>query len=239
MESKVNRLKKFIRKAQDGATLTMQGLTPEQQVEYNKIKMRREKAQSIGAALTGVNLDSSVIGDDDGQITKNGAIALGGASRLVAAGADIADQALIGDKNFSGASKMVDGAVDTVSAGLMSSGNPFAMAAGAALKVGNFISKAGGQTVEGYNANIQGTGYGANLGSMQSESSRGLFGINNSGLRKKLEKRNAQIKMALNAADLADDQIFQQEARANNVQNVIQNNQIALSGGLQTNLLGL
>ena len=53
--------------------------------------MRREKAQSIGAALTGVNLDSSVIGDDDGQITKNGAIALGGASRLVAAGADIAD----------------------------------------------------------------------------------------------------------------------------------------------------
>ena len=45
--------------------------------------------------------------------------------------------------------------------------------------------------------------------------------------------------MALDAADLADDQIFQQEARANNVQNVIQNNQIALSGGLQTNLLGL
>lgn len=217
----------------------MGALTSEEQAEYDKIQRRRANAQSLGAALTGVDLNSDVIGDGDGQISKNGAIALGGASRLAAAGADIADQALMGDKNFSGASKAIDGAVDTVSSGLMSSGNPFAMAAGAALQVGNFISKAGGQTVEGYNANIQGTGYGANLGSMQSESSRGLFGINNSGLKKKLEKRNAQVKMALDAADLADDQMFQQEARANNVQNVIQNNQIALAGGLQTNLLGL
>jgi hypothetical protein len=43
---------------------------------------------------------------------------------------------------------------------------------------------------------------------------------------------------AMNAANIANEQSFEQEARMNSVQNTIMNNQIALSGGLETSLLG-
>jgi hypothetical protein len=44
--------------------------------------------------------------------------------------------------------------------------------------------------------------------------------------------------MAMNAANIAEEQTFEQEARMNSIQNTVMNNQIALSGGLETNLLG-
>jgi hypothetical protein len=44
--------------------------------------------------------------------------------------------------------------------------------------------------------------------------------------------------MAMTAANIANDQKFEQEARMNSIQNVITNNQIALAGGLETSLLG-
>jgi len=43
--------------------------------------------------------------------------------------------------------------------------------------------------------------------------------------------------MALKAANIAEDTKFEQEARANSIQNTITNNQIALSGGLGTDML--
>lgn len=44
--------------------------------------------------------------------------------------------------------------------------------------------------------------------------------------------------MAMNAANIAEDQAFEQEARMNSIQNTITNNQMALAGGIDTSLLG-
>ena len=160
------------------------------------------------------------------------------------AGMKAVDNMAMGDKNFGAQSEAIDSAVHGVSSALMKSGNPYAMAAGAALEGANFLTKAGGQTVQGFDVDINSSGYG-DLGHMESSSSRdfgamiGLGGIfGQKSLQRKLQKRNQQALMAMNAANIAEDQKFEQEARMNSIQNVIMNNQIALSGGLETNLLG-
>ena len=117
------------------------------------------------------------------------------------------------------------------------------MAAGAALEGANFLTKAGGQTVQGFDVDINSSGYG-DLGHMESSSSRdfgamiGLGGLNQGKMQAKLAKRNQQVMMAMNAANIANEQSFEQEARMNSVQNTIMNNQIALAGGMDTSLLG-
>ena len=117
------------------------------------------------------------------------------------------------------------------------------MIAGAALEGANFLTKAGGQTVQGFDVDINSSGYGE-MGHMASSSSRdfgamiGLGGLNRSKMQAKLQKRNQQAMMAMNAANIAEEQTFEQEARMNSIQNTVMNNQIALSGGLETNLLG-
>lgn len=118
------------------------------------------------------------------------------------------------------------------------------MVAGAALEGANFLTKAGGQTVQGFDVDINSSGYG-DLGHMESSSSRdfgamiGLGGIfGRKKLQRKLQKRNEQALMAMNAANIAEDQAFEQEARMNSIQNTIMNNQMALAGGLDTSLLG-
>lgn len=160
------------------------------------------------------------------------------------AGVQAVDKLAMGDKNFGAQSEAIDGAVHAASSALLKSGNPYAMAAGAALEGANFLTKAGGQTVQGFDVDINSSGYG-DLGHMESSSSRdfgamiglgGLFGQDK--LKKKLAKRNAQAQMAMRAAQIADDQAFEQEARANSIQNTILNNTMALAGGLDTSLLG-
>jgi hypothetical protein len=51
---------------------------------------------------------------------------------------------MMGNKNFGAQSEAIDSAVHGVSGALMKSGNPYAMAAGAALEVANFATKATG-----------------------------------------------------------------------------------------------
>lgn len=150
----------------------------------------------------------------------------------------------IADKNFGSQSAAIDAAVNGVSGFLESTGNPYAIIASKAIQKANFLTKAGGQTVEGFDVDINSSGYGQ-MGHMESSSSRdfgamiGLGGIfGQKSLQRKLQKRNQQALMAMNAANIAEDQKFEQEARMNSIQNVIMNNQIALSGGLETNLLG-
>lgn len=123
------------------------------------------------------------------------------------------------------------------------------MVAGAALEGVNFMTKAGGDTVQGFDVDINNSGYG-NLGHMQSSSSRDwsfvdpvgfgqLFSIGrNKKLQAKLNRRNEQAQMALTAAQISQDQKFEQEARTNNITNVLMNNQIALAGGVDTQALG-
>lgn len=172
--------------------------------------------------------------------------AVGGVvSAAVSGAAQVADDMFMGDKNFGAQSEAIDQAVHGVSGALMKSGNPYAMAAGAALEGANFLTKAGGQTVQGFDVDIQSSGYGQ-MGHKASSSSRnwstlipglGLGLLNNRKMEAKLAKRNQEALMAMNAANIANEQKFEQEARMNSVQNVITNNQIALSGGLSTSAL--
>ena len=166
------------------------------------------------------------------------------AADLAVGAVNAIDDLAMGDKNFGAQSQAIDDAVHGVSGALMKSGNSYAMAAGAALEGANFLTKAGGQTVQGFDVDINSSGYG-DMGHMESSSSRdfgamiglgGIFGQRK--MKEKLAKRNAQAQMAMNAANIANEQSFEQEARANSIQNTIMNNQIALSGGLETSLLG-
>lgn len=172
---------------------------------------------------------------------QGGGMAMGAGAATMAMSA--VDKFAMGDKNFGAQSEMVDQAVHGTSKALMSSGNPYAILCGAALEGANFLTKAGGDTVQGFDVDINNSGYGT-LGHMESKSSRdwgaalglgGLFGNKNTA--EKLAKRNEQARMALTAAEISADQSFEQEARMNNVENTIMNNQIALAGGLETSLL--
>lgn len=165
------------------------------------------------------------------------------AANAAVVGVNAIDKLAMGDKNFGAQSEAIDGAVHAASGALMKSGNPYLMAAGAALEGANFLTKAGGQTVQGFDVDIASSGYG-NLGHMESSSSRdfgamiglgGIFGQDK--LKAKLARRNEKLKQALVAADIAEEQSFQQEARANSIDNVIENNKIALNGGLSTSVL--
>ena len=178
--------------------------------------------------------DSITSAIESGDVAGGVVGALGGAQTIATS---IADQQLLQDKNFSAGSQAADQLVHGASSALMKSGNPFAIAAGAAIEGVNFLSKAGGSTTEGFDVDINNSGYGT-LNHQDAQSNRSFFSINAKKIKNQLKKRNDQVMMALSAAELSNDMAFQQEARMNNIQNTIQNNQIALAGGLETSTLG-
>lgn len=145
------------------------------------------------------------------------------------------DGATMGDKNFSASSQAIDTVVHGASSALIQSGNPYAMAAGVALEGLNFATKAGGKNVQGFDVDIASSGYG-NLGHKESEAGR-VWDSWSGATSRKLAKRNEEARMALAAADVAQEQKFEQESRMNSVDNVLRQNQIALSGGIDTSLL--
>ena len=155
---------------------------------------------------------------------------------------NMVDNMTMGNKNFGAQSEAIDSAVHGVSGALMKSGNPYAMAAGAALEVANFATKATGQTVQGFDVNINNSGYG-NLGHMESKSNRdflgalGFGGLDDSKIEQQLIDRNTQAQMALKAANISEDIKFEQEARMNSVTDIIKQNEIALAGGVDTSVL--
>ena len=202
---------------------------------------RRDRRQA--ASLDGVGKGRMNAGMDAFEDTMSSPGAKIGMQAAVGA-VNMIDNLAMGDKNFGAQSEAIDGAVHAASGALMKSGNPYAMLAGVALEGANFLTKAGGQTVQGFDVDINSSGYGQ-MGHMESSSSRdfgamiglgGIFGQDK--MKDKLAKRNAQAQMAMNAANIANEQSFEQEARANSIQNTIMNNNIALAGGLDTSLLG-
>lgn len=249
------------------------GATPAQAEAYAKQQSRQQQGFSIASGIAGSVLGESAAGSingvqsafnaiDSGQwnpqkriLNKNGeditqqvgkGLAIG--SAVVTEGVKLVDDLAMGDKNFGAQSQAIDDAIHGVSGALMKSGNPYCLIAGAALEGANFLTKAGGQTVQGFDVDINSSGYG-DLGHMESSSSRNfsaalgplgaLFtGVNQKKMQAKLAKRNQQAMMAMNAANIANEQSFEQEARMNSVQNTIMNNQIALAGGMDTSLLG-
>lgn len=190
----------------------------------------------------GMSAASAVLKDFQ-QTGDKKALGWGMAGAAMMGASQMIDDLTMGDKNFGAQSQAIDDAVHGISGALAKSGNPYAILAAGALEGANFLTKAGGQTVQGFDVDINSSGYG-DLGHMESSSSRdfgamiGLGGLNQGKMQAKLAKRNAQAQMAMNAANIANEQKFEQEARANSIQNTIMNNQIALAGGLDTSLLG-
>lgn len=120
------------------------------------------------------------------------------------------DDAVMGDKNFSASSQAVDSAVD-VAASTASQFGPWGLLAAGILKTVNFASKAGGKNVQGFDVDINNSGYG-NLGHKDSEAGRdwgaflGLPGVfPQRGMERKLRKRNEEANMALTAANISQD----------------------------------
>ena len=196
---------------------------------------QHQKEQNYASFAQAMGVNSQYIGDGKGQMSAKGAAITGGISQGVVMAANAIDDLAMGDKNFGAQSQAIDGAVHMASGALLKSGNPYAMLAGAALEGVNFLTKAGGQTVQGFDVDIDSSGYG-NLGHMESSSSRSW--VSHRRMQDKLARRNEQVRTALAAAQISEDQKFESEARMNSVENTIMNNQIALAGGLQTNLLG-
>lgn len=191
-------------------------------------------------AADSVNMVSQVAQNPEMAGTSAGKATMG--LGVISAAGNMVDKAVMGDKNFGAQSAAIDGAVHTTSSALMQSGNPYAILAGAALETGNFLTKAGGQTVQGFDVDIKSSGYG-NMGHKESSSSRdfgailGLGGLNAVATQRKLKQRNEEAQMALKASNVADTVKFEQEARMNSVDDVIQQNEIALQGGIDTSLL--
>lgn len=201
----------------------------------NQDQKENQKQQNYASFAQAMGVNSKYIGDGKGQMSAKGAAITGGISKGVAMAANAIDNLAMGDKNFGAQSQAIDGAVHMASGALLKSGNPWAALAGAALESVNFLTKAGGQTVQGFDVDIDSSGYG-NIGHMESSSSRSW--VSHRKLQDKLARRNEQVRTALAAAQISEDQKFESEARMNSVENTIMNNQIALAGGLQTNLLG-
>lgn len=145
-----------------------------------------------------------------------------------------ADQALMGDKKFNQQSQAMDDAANGL-ANVASQFGPWGQAAAMAIRAANFADKAAGQTVPGYDVNIESSGFsGVNAhgdtASLRLSQSRDVD--------KMLGRQQQQVQMALAAAQLDKDNSLQQEARGASVQDIINRNQIALAGGLGTTTLG-
>lgn len=154
---------------------------------------------------------------------------------VASAGLDAVDQATMGDKNFNAESQALDAAADGA-AKMASKFGPWGLLAAGIIKTVNFGSKALGGSVEGYDVGDLGSGYASNLGHMEQQSGRLKDRLSGKTARD-LKRRNEQAQLALKAKDVVDDVKFEQEARMNSVNNVIERNQIALSGGINTGLL--
>lgn len=202
----------------------------------NKTKTKKDHLKSAEEIIKGgfanaVGVDLS----QAGALGEWGAIGFGGAGKIADIGMKAVGALTTGDKNFSTQSQAADAAVGSVTSALMQTKNPYLMAAAGGITAVNELTKIGGQSVPGFEVDISSSGYG-DIGSMEESSSRGFFAATKQD-EKRLDNRNEKAALALAAASVSDDQSFQQEARMNASQNVIQNNQWALDGGVSTDLL--
>ena len=101
----------------------------------------------MGTSAMSSGIQQMIAGD-----LKGGGASLGAGAAVAAMGA--VDKQLMGDKNFGAQSEAIDQAVHGISGSLMKSGNPIAIGVGAALEGVNFLTKAGGQTVQGFDVDI-------------------------------------------------------------------------------------
>lgn len=141
---------------------------------------------------------------------------------------------LLQGKNFDAQSQAIDGVADAA-AEFASSFGPWGKVAALGITALNEGTKMFGQTVSGFDVKVDNSGYAQSMMSQESKSNRAWVGKKK--IDQQLNARNAKLQMALNAQDISEDIKFEQTARANSIDNIIKNNQIALNGGLSTSIL--
>lgn len=193
------------------------------------------KGFRVNSALN--NTSSPTAADAAGDIMKaaaSGGSPMAAISSTFGAALGVADKALMGDKKFNEQSQAMDDAANGL-ANVASQFGPWGQAAAMAIRAANFADKAAGQTVPGYDVNLESSGF-SGVNSHGDTASLRLTQSRN--VDKMLGRQQQQVQMALAAAQLDKDNSLQQEARGASVQDIINRNQIALAGGLGTTTLG-
>lgn len=213
--------------------------TPDDVSQLESLNSSIQQDEAVSANLTQEQIDAA---NADGQkaaearaarAAKAGQV-VGKAASVVNSVVGTADKLMTQDLKMDETSNMIDAGVDTVSNGLMASGNPYAMAAAAALKAVNFADKAFGSKVEGFHVNLDTNSYGSGLGHFEESSGRSW---QRGAQERKNERRNAQAEMAMKAKNLVEDAKFEQKARQASLNDVMLANQLALAGGVDTSIL--
>lgn len=205
--------------------------TPKAATDTTDSKMSNFDAARLLASLNNTSAPSAK--DAIGQAMSGGSpMAIAGATFGAALG--VADQALMGDKKFNQQSQAMDDAANGL-ANVASQFGPWGQAAAMAIRAANFADKAAGQTVPGYDVNIESSGF---SGVNAHGDTASLRLTQSRDVDKMLGRQQQQVQMALAAAQLDKDNSLQQEARGASVQDIINRNQIALAGGLGTTTLG-
>ena len=202
----------------------------------------------VGGAMLGLlGIDKSTVnrlkewGGEEGVdqgLNAKGAQAMAYTSMAVDKGMKLASDLTTSDKNFDAQSRAIDSGANLFSSALMNTGNPWAMMAGAAVTTFNELDKMLGANLEGFSTDIKGSGYSSNLAHEESKAIRGTQGAwNKDKLTTLLDRRNERATMALQAADIASEQYETQTARQQSIDDLIQRNQQALLGGVDSSLL--
>lgn len=147
---------------------------------------------------------------------------------------DHVEDKLMGDKNFNQNSELIDNSVRTASKALMKAG-PWGLLAAGVLESANFIDKAVGKTVQGFDVGEIGPGFN---GIETSQSSTSWRGTQSKRMKRELARRAESVNMALTANEITEEEEFQMTARLNSRDNVLNANRMALAGGLNTQSLG-
>lgn len=204
--------------------------TPEKKSRIGKTEVQNALAASF-------NTSSPTAADAAGDImkaAKSGGSPMAAISSTFGAALGVADKALMGDKKFNEQGQAMDDAANGL-ANVASQFGPWGQAAAMAIRAANFADKAAGQTVPGYDVNLESSGF-SGVNAHGDTASLRLTQSRN--VDKMLGRQQQQVQMALAAAQLDKDNSLQQEARGASVQDIINRNQIALAGGLGTTTLG-
>lgn len=158
--------------------------------------------------------------------------AMGAASDVTRTASNLITNAIIGGKDFGAQNTVIDAGIDALGE-VAGQFGPWGKLGQAFLSMGKDASNLFGQTVADQSVSGLASGYG-NTGDIKGQSFK-LW--QRSKVENMLNRNNAKAQLALRAADISADQQFQQQARTNSISNTIQNNQIALSGGINSSLL--
>lgn len=170
-------------------------------------------------------------GSQSKKLSEKAANIMGKAADIGRGAITAVSDSLLQDKNFDAQSQAIDAAANAASE-IASQFGPWGKVAGLAITALNEGTKMFGQNVQGYNVNVDNSGYAQSMMSQESKANR--IWTSQREIDRQLQAKNRKLSMALHAQDISEDIKFEQTARANSIDNVIRNNQIALAGGLET-----